>query len=227
MGGSTPPTSSIRSSPSSPTSRSTTRTTSATPSPRSPAKKPASCAPTAPSSPFPSTPRPTRPSAKPPPRLEPPRHQRRPLHPPRTHGTAARAHDTAHARPCLARNHYTLTLASEPLDVDSPLSGQHQQRNIALAIAAADELRNPTKSQTNSISNQNSYKITNANIEAGIRNTRWPGRLELLHRHSPSCSTWPTIPPAPGPSAPPSPSYPKTSPAPSSSPASATKTSAR
>ncbi len=34
--------------------------------------------------------------------------------------------------------------------------------------------------QNRSISNKNGYKITNAAIEAGIRNTKWPGRLELL-----------------------------------------------
>ncbi len=79
----------------------------------------------------------------------------------------------------LPRNHYNLTLAGEPLEIDSPLSGQHQQRNIALAIAVADELRNPTNPYQ-ILSNRKSYKITNANIEAGIRNTRWPGRLEFL-----------------------------------------------
>ncbi len=79
----------------------------------------------------------------------------------------------------LPRNHYTLTLAGEPLEINSPLSGHHQQRNIALAIAAADELRNPTN-PAQVISNRKSYKITNANIEEGIRNTRWPGRLEFL-----------------------------------------------
>ena len=79
----------------------------------------------------------------------------------------------------LPRNHYTLTLANEPLEVDSPLSGHHQQRNIALAIATANELRTPTN-RNQIISNRKSYKITNANIEAGIRNTSWPGRLEFL-----------------------------------------------
>ncbi len=79
----------------------------------------------------------------------------------------------------LPRNHYTLTLAGEPLEINSPLSGHHQQRNIALAIATADELRNPTN-PNQIISNRKSYKITNTNIEEGIRNTRWPGRLEFL-----------------------------------------------
>jgi dihydrofolate synthase/folylpolyglutamate synthase len=77
-------------------------------------------------------------------------------------------------------NHYTLTVEGEPLEVDSPLYGQHQQRNLALAIAAALALRNQSSYKYYSTSNQNGYKITNANIEAGIRNTRWPGRLELI-----------------------------------------------
>jgi dihydrofolate synthase/folylpolyglutamate synthase len=83
----------------------------------------------------------------------------------------------------LPRNHYTVTLDGEPLEIDSPLAGHHQQRNIALAIAAASELRNPKSyniGQNYPISNQESYNITNAAIEAGIRNAAWPGRLELL-----------------------------------------------
>jgi len=79
----------------------------------------------------------------------------------------------------LTQNHYTLTLTGEPLEISSPLAGQHQQRNLALAIATADELRNPTN-PNHIISNRKSYIITNANIEAGIRHTRWPGRLEFL-----------------------------------------------
>jgi dihydrofolate synthase/folylpolyglutamate synthase len=65
------------------------------------------------------------------------------------------------------RNHYTLQAAGQSIEVDSPLAGQHQQRNLALAIATAIELRN-----------NNSYKITAENIERGIRETRWPGRME-------------------------------------------------
>ncbi len=79
----------------------------------------------------------------------------------------------------IAPNHYNLTLAGEPLEINSPLTGQHQQRNIALAIAAAEELRNPTGYNI-AIRNRYSYKITNTQIEEGIRNTSWPGRLELL-----------------------------------------------
>jgi dihydrofolate synthase/folylpolyglutamate synthase len=79
----------------------------------------------------------------------------------------------------LPRNRYTVTVGSAPLLVDSPLIGQHQQRNIALAVAAAEELRNHTGYNQDK-RNIDSYKITNAQIEEGIRNTQWPGRLELV-----------------------------------------------
>jgi dihydrofolate synthase/folylpolyglutamate synthase len=83
----------------------------------------------------------------------------------------------------LSRNQYSVTLDEEPLLVDSPLPGQHQQRNIALAITAAVELRNHKryKYSANGLDrNGEGYKITNAAIEAGVRGTRWPGRLERL-----------------------------------------------
>jgi dihydrofolate synthase/folylpolyglutamate synthase len=69
----------------------------------------------------------------------------------------------------LRANQCEVFVGGERLWVRSPLAGEHQQRNIALAIAAAVELRNC-----------NSYKITNAAIEAGIAGTVWPGRLEFL-----------------------------------------------
>jgi len=71
----------------------------------------------------------------------------------------------------LARNRYELSLDGEVISVDSPLAGQHQQRNIALAIATALELR------TN-----HGYAISNAALEQGIRTTAWPGRLEWIER---------------------------------------------
>jgi dihydrofolate synthase / folylpolyglutamate synthase len=64
-------------------------------------------------------------------------------------------------------NRYPLTVLGEAVAIDSPLAGSHQQRNIALAIAAAVELRN-----------NHSYKLSAAQIADGIRSTRWPGRLE-------------------------------------------------
>jgi dihydrofolate synthase / folylpolyglutamate synthase len=67
------------------------------------------------------------------------------------------------------RNRYPLQVLGETIEVDSPLAGIHQQRNIALAIAAAVEIRN-----------HHGYKFTPARIADGIRHTRWPGRLETI-----------------------------------------------
>lgn len=83
----------------------------------------------------------------------------------------------------LPRNRYSVTLEGQPLEIDSPLYGHHQQRNIALAIAAAADLRNSDgyiTRQGDLKSNRISYKITNSAIEQGIRETRWPGRLEFI-----------------------------------------------
>ena len=88
------------------------------------------------------------------------------------HGLAEQA-----AMAPLRPNTYEILLDGERLHVRSPLAGEHQRRNIALAIAAAAGLRN-RKNQT--IRNNNSYNIANAAIEAGIANTSWPGRLEYL-----------------------------------------------
>lgn len=63
---------------------------------------------------------------------------------------------------------YQITVLGEAITVASPLIGRHQLRNTALAIAAAAELNNC------------GFKITAKNIEEGIRNTRWPGRLQLI-----------------------------------------------
>ncbi len=76
----------------------------------------------------------------------------------------------------LGGNVYDLSIDGAAIHVDSPLAGQHQQRNIALAIATAIELR----------SNQG-FAIANEAIERGIRETAWPGRLEWMERagHAP------------------------------------------
>jgi dihydrofolate synthase / folylpolyglutamate synthase len=87
---------------------------------------------------------------------------------------------TSESATILPSNYYTVTLDGEPLEVASPLFGQHQQRNIALAIAAAAALRNREGYTLGDKSNHISYNIPNAAIDAGIRNTQWPGRLELL-----------------------------------------------
>jgi dihydrofolate synthase/folylpolyglutamate synthase len=82
--------------------------------------------------------------------------------------TASRGYADPAAEP-LRRNQYQLTLEGEPLTVDSPLAGRHQQRNLALAIAAAAELRA-----------HHGFNLPAAAIAEGIRQTVWPGRLERL-----------------------------------------------
>ena len=66
---------------------------------------------------------------------------------------------------------YTVDALGATIKVDSPLAGAHQQRNIALAIAAAVEL-----------AEHHRLPITPAAIENGIRLTRWPGRLERIQK---------------------------------------------
>jgi dihydrofolate synthase/folylpolyglutamate synthase len=70
------------------------------------------------------------------------------------------------------RNRYPLDIGPLHIEVDSPLAGQHQQRNIALAIMAALELRNFY-----------SYNINADAIAAGIRQTHWHARLEKLNHN--------------------------------------------
>jgi dihydrofolate synthase/folylpolyglutamate synthase len=66
------------------------------------------------------------------------------------------------------RTSYPLRVMGEEIIVDSPLVGRHQLRNIALAIAAAEEL------------NRAGFRVTARDIERGIRQTRWPGRFQRL-----------------------------------------------
>jgi dihydrofolate synthase/folylpolyglutamate synthase len=67
------------------------------------------------------------------------------------------------------RQRYPLDILGTQILVDSPLVGRHQLRNLALAIAAAVELRHLGFSQ-----------ITPRSIEQGIRETQWPGRFQVL-----------------------------------------------
>jgi dihydrofolate synthase/folylpolyglutamate synthase len=64
---------------------------------------------------------------------------------------------------------YPIEVLGAQIPVDSPLKGAHQHRNLALAIASAVEL-----------AQNHSFPIIPATIERGIRNTRWPGRLERI-----------------------------------------------
>jgi dihydrofolate synthase/folylpolyglutamate synthase len=78
----------------------------------------------------------------------------------------------------LTPNHYDLHFDGETLHVRSPLAGQHQQRNIALAIAAAIELLAAPESQLK-VAREASPELHEA-LESGIAATSWPGRLEFL-----------------------------------------------
>ncbi len=65
--------------------------------------------------------------------------------------------------------HYPLAVLGEEILVESPLVGRHQLRNLALAIAAAVEL------------NQQGFSgITAKSIGTGLRETRWPGRFQVI-----------------------------------------------
>jgi dihydrofolate synthase / folylpolyglutamate synthase len=67
---------------------------------------------------------------------------------------------------------YAIEALGAEILVDSPLMGEHQHRNLALAIAAAAEL-----------ANSHGFPVTPASIAAGIRQTHWPGRLERIERN--------------------------------------------
>jgi dihydrofolate synthase / folylpolyglutamate synthase len=73
---------------------------------------------------------------------------------------------------------YPLQVLGERILVETPLVGRHQLRNVALAIAAAVEL-----------SEQGFNGITANSIERGIRETRWPGRFQVI----PARDGWPEI----------------------------------
>ncbi|GAC1433320.1 MAG: folylpolyglutamate synthase/dihydrofolate synthase family protein [Terriglobales bacterium] len=62
---------------------------------------------------------------------------------------------------------YPLSVMGKEITVETPLVGRHQLRNVALAIATAEELANQ------------GFPITAETIERGIRQTRWPGRFQV------------------------------------------------
>jgi dihydrofolate synthase/folylpolyglutamate synthase len=64
---------------------------------------------------------------------------------------------------------YVVEAMGELIPVDSPLTGAHQHRNLALAIAVAIEL-----------ATNHGFPVTPASIATGIRETRWPARLERI-----------------------------------------------
>jgi dihydrofolate synthase/folylpolyglutamate synthase len=63
---------------------------------------------------------------------------------------------------------YPLPVMGKQILVETPLVGRHQLRNIALAIATAEVL------------SHQGFLITPEVIERGIRETRWPGRFQVM-----------------------------------------------
>jgi dihydrofolate synthase/folylpolyglutamate synthase len=103
-----------------------------------------------------------------------------PFVPPVSPGSAefwenAKKHLTAENAECAEktwgtpRSRYPLQVMGQQIMVESPLLGRHQLRNIALAIAAAEELHN-----------QGFAQVTATTIERGIRETHWPGRFQVV-----------------------------------------------
>jgi len=78
------------------------------------------------------------------------------------------AKDVPGVAPNGVRTSYPLRVMGEEIVVDSPLVGRHQLRNVALAIATAEQL------------NRAGFRITARNIERGIRETRWTGRFQRI-----------------------------------------------
>jgi len=64
---------------------------------------------------------------------------------------------------------YPLEIMGKEILVNTPLIGRHQLRNVALAIATAEEL------------SKQDLPVTAESIERGIRETRWPGRFQVIH----------------------------------------------
>lgn len=73
---------------------------------------------------------------------------------------------------------YPLHVMGKQILAETPLVGRHQLRNVALAVAAAEE-----------ISKQGFAGITSEAMERGIRETRWPGRFQML----PARHGWPEV----------------------------------
>ncbi len=73
---------------------------------------------------------------------------------------------------------YPLQVMGEQILVETPLVGRHQLRNVALAIAAAEELNR-----------QGFSSIKAKSIESGIRQTQWAGRFQVIAARA----GWPEI----------------------------------
>jgi dihydrofolate synthase / folylpolyglutamate synthase len=78
---------------------------------------------------------------------------------------------------------YPVAVMGKQITVETPLVGRHQLRNVALAIAAAEELAKQ------GIGKNAEPGISPESIERGIREVCWPGRFQVLPPHD----DWPEI----------------------------------
>lgn len=65
-------------------------------------------------------------------------------------------------------NRFPLELMGKEVNIDFPLAGRHQLRNLALAIATAEEL------------SHRGLKISPDDVAKGVHDTSWPGRFEVI-----------------------------------------------
>jgi dihydrofolate synthase/folylpolyglutamate synthase len=77
----------------------------------------------------------------------------------------------ADASTAAGQGDYTITALDENIRIRPRLHGRHQLRNTALSIAAAIEL------------NALGIAVTPLAIAEGVRQTRWPGRLQVVQGH--------------------------------------------
>jgi dihydrofolate synthase / folylpolyglutamate synthase len=73
-----------------------------------------------------------------------------------------------HSELGVPRSRYRVEVMGKQIAVETALIGRHQLRNVALAIAAAEELANQ------------GFPVTADTIERGISETNWPGRFQVL-----------------------------------------------
>jgi dihydrofolate synthase/folylpolyglutamate synthase len=85
--------------------------------------------------------------------------------------------DTEATEEAGSKSGYLLEVMGKEILVETSLVGRHQLRNVALAIAAAEEL---AKQQ---------LPVTSESIASGIRETHWPGRFQVI----PATTGWPEI----------------------------------
>jgi dihydrofolate synthase/folylpolyglutamate synthase len=63
---------------------------------------------------------------------------------------------------------FAMDIMGEEVEIETPLIGRHQLRNLALAISAAEELA------------KQGWAISPRQVAKGIRLTRWPGRFQIV-----------------------------------------------